>query len=73
MGERVTPPGPQVNAASMTAATTGMLIWSLEHWAFRGAVPGPVYLFVQLAVPYGLGHLGAHLAYRRARYVREGP
>lgn len=67
-------PGPQVHAATLTASSTGLVIWGAERWLFHGAeVPGPVYVFVQLAVPALLGRLGAEWAYRRARSHLDAP
>lgn len=58
----------------MTTATTGLIIWAAERYLFHGSeVPGPVYVFVQLAVPGLLGRLGAELAYRRARRRLDTP
>lgn len=61
-----TPPGPQVQAGTLTAATTGLVLWGLDG-VFHGAIPTEVYAWVVLAVPYLLGRLGAEIAYRRAR------
>jgi hypothetical protein len=67
-------PGPQVHAATLTTATAGLIIWTTERYLFHGAeVPGPVYVFVQLAVPALLGRLGAEWAYRRARHRLDAP
>lgn len=67
-------PGPQVHAATTTTATTGLVIWMAERYLFHGSeIPGPVYVFVQLAVPAILGRLGAEWAYRRARRRLDTP
>lgn len=66
-------PGPQVHAATLTTATTGMVVWAAEQYLFRGEVPGQVYVFLQLAVPALLGRLGAEWAYRRARRRLDFP
>lgn len=61
-------PGPQVHAASLTAATTGLALWGAQTYLFHGAaVPGPLYGFLQLGVPALCGRLSAEWAYRRAR------
>lgn len=67
-------PGPQVHAATLTTATTGLIIWMTERYLFHGSeVPGPVYVFVQLAVPALSGRLGAEWAFRRARRRLDTP
>lgn len=61
-------PGPQVHAASLTAATTGAVLWAAQTYLFHGAdVPGPLYGFLQLGVPALCGRLSAELTYRRAQ------
>jgi hypothetical protein len=67
MTEELSPPGTQVHAASLTSATTSLVLWALTTGPFHGVMPPEVYVWVSLAVPYGLGRLGAQLAYRRAR------
>lgn len=62
----LTPPGPQVNAATSATATTGLALWAAEGF-FHGTVPPPVYAFLMVAVPAALGYLSAHLAYWKAR------
>lgn len=71
--QRPAPPGPQVQAATLTTATTGVVIWALEFYLFHGALPGPLYGFVQLAVPVLCGRLGAEIAYRHARRRLDCP
>jgi hypothetical protein len=67
-------PGPQVHAATLTTSTTGLVIWMAERYLFHGSeVPGPVYVFVQLAVPALCGRLSAEWAYRRARHRLDTP
>ena len=66
MDTRPTPPGPQSNAATLTTATTGVVVLALERWLFHGALPPEVYLFVQLAIPAACGRLAAEVTYRRA-------
>lgn len=67
-------PGPQVHAASLTAATTGFVVWGVQTYLFHGnEVPGPLYGFLQLAVPALCGRLGAEVAYRRARRHLDTP
>lgn len=77
MAHPVTPlqrPGPQVHAASLTAATTGVALWAAQTYLFHGAaVPGPVYGFLQLGVPALCGRLSAEWAYRRARRRLDTP
>lgn len=60
------PPGPQVHAATLTTATTGLVVWALGE-LFHGQVPGEVTGFVMVAVPGLLGRLAAELAYRSRR------
>lgn len=69
----LTPPGAQVQTATLVTATTGMVVWTAEQILFHGALPGPVYGFLQLAVPYLCGRLGAELAYRSARRRLDCP
>jgi hypothetical protein len=70
----LTRPGPQVHAASLTAATTGLAVWSVQTYLFHGnEIPGPLYGFLQLAVPALCGRLGAEVAYRRARRQLDTP
>ena len=66
-------PGAQVQAATLTTATTGMVVWALESTLFHGTLPGPLYAFLQLAVPALCGRLGAELAYRRAKHRLDCP
>lgn len=63
---RPVPPGPQVQAANLTTATTGLVIWAAEDLLFHNELPGPLYGFLVLAVPVACGHLAAVLTYRRA-------
>lgn len=65
--EPVTPPGSQSNAASLTASTTGVILWAMDRYLFHGTVPYEVATFVMVAVPALSGRLAAQLAYRRAR------
>lgn len=72
--EPLSRPGPQVHAASLSAATAGAVIWSIQTYVFRGnEIPGPVYGFLQLGVPALCGRLSAELAYRRARHRLDFP
>ena len=64
--QRPQPPGPQVQAASMTTATTGLVIWIAEDLVFRGTLPGSVHAFLQLGIPWLCGVLAARMTYRRA-------
>lgn len=67
-------PGSQVHAASLTAATTGLALWAAQTYLMHGGdVPGPVYAFLQLAVPALFGRLSAELAYRRAQRRLDTP
>jgi hypothetical protein len=66
------PPGAQVHTATLTTATTGMVLWALDRWLFHGYIPPEVFVFVSLAVPALLGRLGAQWAYRRAQRRHEG-
>lgn len=70
---QTSPPGSQVNASNLVTATTGVVLWSLESFAFHGSVPPPVYAFVMLGVPMLCGRLSAELAYRRALRRAECP
>lgn len=67
------PPGPQVQAASLTAATTSLILWAGERYVFHGAVPAEVTLFVMLAVPWLSARVAAELAYRRCRSRLDRP
>lgn len=74
MSAELARPGPQVHAASLTTATAGVVLWATEKYLFHGSeIPGPVYLFLQIAVPALCGRLGAELAYRRARRRLDFP
>ncbi len=67
-------PGQQVHAASLTTATVGVTLWGAQTYLFpHGELPGPVYAFLQLAVPALCGRLSAELAYRRARRRLDTP
>lgn len=66
-------PNGQVHTATLTTATTGVVIWSAERWIFHGYIPPEVYVFVTLVVPALLGRLSAELAYRRAMRRRDLP
>lgn len=65
--------GAQTNAATLVTATTGAVVWSLETALFHGALPGPLYVLVQLGVPWLCGQLAAELTYRRARRRLDCP
>ena len=70
----LTRPGPQVHAASLTAATAGVAVWAVQTYVFHGEqIPGPLYGFIQLAVPALCGRLSAECAYRRARRRLDFP
>lgn len=71
--QTLTPPGAQVQAASLTTATVGLVLWSAERFVFRGGLPPEVAAFLVLAVPYACGRLGAELAYRSARRRLDCP
>lgn len=69
--DRPTPPGSQVTTATLTTATTALVLWGLGE-IFHGDVPGAVAGFVILAVPAALGRLSAQLAYRRQKNHHDG-
>lgn len=71
--QTLTPPGAQVQAATLTTATTGLVVYGVEQAWFHGSLPGPVYGFLQLAVPAACGLLAAQLAYWRARRRLDCP
>jgi hypothetical protein len=73
MDNKAVPPGAQANAASITAATVGLVLWMLESYLFHGAVPAEVAGFVILGVPWLSGRVAAELAYRRARRRLDTP
>ena len=73
MDKRPSPPGAQANAASLTAATVGLILWTLESYVFHGAVPAEVAGVVILGVPWLSGRVAAELAYRRARRRLDCP
>lgn len=73
MEQRLTPPGAQVNTATLTAATTGVVVMMVEQWLFHGALPKEVYFLLQLGFPALCGRVGAELTYRRAKSHRDFP
>lgn len=72
----------KVKSASAGAVVAGFVLWLLQAYVFRGAVPAPVELLVMLAVPAGLafaaGYVAPHTprplsaALQRARGQRPG-
>lgn len=66
-----TPPGPQVTTATLTTATTALVLWAVGD-LFHGEVPGAVSGFLILAVPAAMGRLSAQLAYRRQKNHHDG-
>ncbi len=52
----------KVTAATLAAAFSGLILWGLATYAFRGAVPAPVVLVVSLAVPAGMTFAAGYMA-----------
>ncbi len=58
------PTEPKVQAASVTAAVSGAVLYLLQHYVFKGDVPDGVASMVYIAVPgvlaYAAGWLAPH-------------
>ena len=56
----------KVQASTGAAAVSGLALWSLGHWVFKGSVPDVVaswvYVLVPAAVTFGAGYLAKHTA-----------
>jgi hypothetical protein len=77
MTDRQDQPQPQpmpqaATTATLTTSTTGVVIWAVAHYAFRGQIPPEVYGWLQLAVPTALGLLSAHVSHWRTERYRCG-
>lgn len=53
----------------LAGAAAGVLVWALDEHVFPGVVPGPVELFVYLAVPAAFAAAGARWAGWQARHT----
>lgn len=53
----------------LAGATAGVIVWALGEYLFPGIVPGPVELFVYVAVPAAFAAAGARWAGWRARHT----
>lgn len=54
-------------AVSGVVATTGVIVWALERYAFGGEAPAEVQLFAQWGVPAAAGFVAAELERLRPR------
>jgi hypothetical protein len=61
------PVAPRVQAASVTAAVSGGLLWILGHYVFRSAVPDGVASLIYAAVPGALALAAGWLAPHQPR------
>ena len=54
----------KVQASTGAAAVSGLILWSLGHWVFKGDVPDVVaswvYVLVPAAVTFAAGYLAKH-------------
>ena len=54
----------KVQASTGAAAVSGLALWTLGHYVFRGSVPDVVaswvYVLVPAAVTFGAGYLAKH-------------
>ena len=56
----------KVQASTGAAAVSGLALWSLGHWVFKGDVPDVVVSWIYVLVPgalaFGAGYLAKHTA-----------
>ncbi len=54
----------KVQASTAAAAVSGLALWSLGHWVFKGSVPDVVaswtYAIVPALLTFGAGYLAKH-------------
>jgi len=65
----------KVQASTGAAAVSGLALWSLGHWVFKGGVPDVVVSWIYVIVPgalaFGAGYLARHTS--RPAVVRATP
>ncbi len=66
----------KVKAASLGAAAAGVIVWALETYMFKGAVPVPIQAFIDLALPalaaFAAGYAAKHTFRRDPDAVNSG-
>jgi hypothetical protein len=54
----------KVTASTGAAAVSGLALWALGHWVFKGSVPGEVvswtYVLVPAVLTFAAGYLARH-------------
>ena len=62
MAKRTKKPETKVTAATTAAAVAGLVIWLLGEYVFKGDVPAPVVLVVNVLVPPILAYVAGYFA-----------
>jgi hypothetical protein len=67
------PVAPKVQAASLSAAVAGAVLYILQQYVFRGAVPAGVESLVYVAVPGAVAFIAGYLAPHQVRNAPPAP